>query len=63
MEVEEFLIVDIADMSGIRDDNKQQIEMTSIVGNLSEPYFDASACSVYHYNPVVRLIIFDCLIV
>ena len=43
--------------------HKQQIEMTGIVGNLPEPYLDASACSVYHHNPAVELIILYCLIV
>lgn len=37
--------------------------MASIIGYLSEPYFYASACAVYHYNPAVKLAILYCLIV
>ena len=90
MQIEESLIVDIADMSCIWNHDQRhvitsvldgllylrqkelvvlthQIEsrngnVTGIVRNLSKPYFDASSCSVYHYNPAVKLAILDCLI-
>ena len=43
--------------------NQKKIEMAGKVSHLTIPDLYTAACTVNHHDPIVKLIVYDCLIV